>query len=575
MVDSSNLYETWQLVCSRIKGYDSVNPVQVDAFFGRLQPQAISDGFLIVTADTSFIKDQVERRFMGTIQQALKDLFGIDYLVEIEVDPAGAGQPAMMPPAQPPMPAPMQAGPAAPVAQPAPAQLIDAQVVATPGMAAGPAIPQTMQPAFPAHAPNNPGATNPIPPVAAQPAADDGQAGIGQPGQPRKNTIFPTTASEEAAFVEQVSPSARDASSHNSHAPVNDTALLASSLTFETFVVGNSNRLAYSMAVAVAEEPGKKNLNPLFIYGKSGLGKTHLLRAIQNYIVTTNPRMRVVYIDSAEFLSDYTSAVAAHDKNKDSYRNFQSRYLDADVLLIDDVQYFQGRPATVDIVFQLFNKLTDMGKQVVLSADRAPKSIDIDERYTSRFNSGSTADVQPPEVETKLGIIKGFIEEYKFSENAYDLYVPEDIQMYIAEISSSNVRELKSAVTKVISQITYFENPDISLPDVRVLLENHFSSGAMKRLDVAGIQREVERYYKVSHSDLVGKKRSRNIAYARQVAMYLCRQMLDIPYNDIGKRFDRDHSSVMYSVGQIEEKLTKSRDLQEELELIIKSIREN
>ena len=147
--------------------------------------------------------------------------------------------------------------------------------------------------------------------------------------------------------------------------------------------------------------------------------------------------------------------------------------------------------------------------------------------------------------------------------------------MYIAEISGSNVRELKSAVTKVISQITYFDNPDISLADVRPLLENHFSSGAMKRLDVGSIQHEVERYYKVSHADLVGKKRSRNIAYARQVAMYLCRQMLDIPYNDIGKKFDRDHSSVMYSVGQVEEKLTKSRDLQEELELIIKNIREN
>ena len=351
--------------------------------------------------------------------------------------------------------------------------------------------------------------------------------------------------------------------------------LLASSFTFETFVVGNSNRLAYSMAVAVAEEPGKKNLNPLFIYGRSGLGKTHLLRAIQNYIIATNPQMRVVYIDSSEFLSDYTAAVVAHDKNKDSYLNFQNRYLDADVLLIDDVQKFQGKSATVDIVFQLFNKLTDMGKQVVLAADRAPKTIDIDERYTSRFNSGGTCDIQPPEVETKLGIIKGFIEEYRSSENAYDFYVPEDIQMYIAEISSSNVRELKSAVTKVISQMTYFNNPDISLPDVRVLLENHFLSGATKRLDVASIQKEVERYYKISHADLVGKKRSRNIAYARQVAMYLCRQMLDIPYNDIGKRFDRDHSSVMYSVGQVEEKINKSRELQEEIELITKNIREN
>ena len=554
MVDSSNLYETWQLVCNQVKGYDSVNPVQVDAFFSRLQPQAISDGFLIVTADTAFIKSQVERRFMTTIQQALKDLFGIDYLVEIEVDPMGdAGMPVQM---------------AAPVAAPAP--MAPAPIPAQPfvaDLAQNQPVANEMQPAAaPAH---HSGTTQPIAPVQAQPAP------VEDAGETGGNVMFPVTAGEETEFVEQILPTPRGAETRRPRNAVNDTALLASALTFETFVVGNSNRLAYSMAVAVAEEPGKKNLNPLFIYGRSGLGKTHLLRAIQNYIIATNPQMRVVYIDSSEFLSDYTAAVVAHDKNKDSYLNFQNRYLDADVLLIDDVQKFQGKSATVDIVFQLFNKLTDMGKQVVLAADRAPKTIDIDERYTSRFNSGGTCDIQPPEVETKLGIIKGFIEEYRSSENAYGIDVPEDIQMYIAEISSSNVRELKSAVTKVISQITYFNNPDISLPDVRVLLENHFLSGANKRLDVASIQKEVERYYKISHADLVGKKRSRNIAYARQVAMYLCRQMLDIPYNDIGKRFDRDHSSVMYSVGQVEEKLTKSRELQEEIELIMKNIREN
>lgn len=563
MVDSSNIYETWRMVCAKIKEYDSVNSAQVDAFFGQLQPQAIADGFLIMTASSAFIKDQVERRFMGTIQQALKDLFGIEYLVEIEVDPTGAAGVGM---AATPMAAPMVPSPAPMAPAPVPAQPFSGTTVYG---AAPAATPTQVQAAI-----HHSGTTQPIPPIAAQPASQ-ADTMPDAAGETEENFIFPTTAGEETEFVEQVSLSPRAAGGRHTRTPVNDMALLASSLTFETFVVGNSNRLAYSMAVAVAEEPGKKNLNPLFIYGRSGLGKTHLLRAIQNYIIATNPQMRVVYIDSSEFLSDYTAAVVAHDKNKDSYLNFQNRYLDADVLLIDDVQKFQGKAATVDIVFQLFNKLTDAGKQVVLAADRAPKTIDIDERYTSRFNSGGTCDIQPPEVETKLGIIKGFIDEYRSSEKAYDLDVPEDIQMYIAEISSSNVRELKSAVTKVISQITYFNNPDISLPDVRVLLENHFLSGATKRLDVANIQKEVERYYKISHADLVGKKRSRNIAYARQVAMYLCRRMLDIPYNDIGKRFDRDHSSVMYSVGQVEEKLNTNRDLQEEIELIIKNIREN
>ncbi len=528
-MDPSNLYDTWQRVCTQVKSYEDVNPVQVDAFFGRLQPQAISDGFLIVTADTEFIKIQVEKRFLTAIQRALRDLFGIEYLVEIEVDPTAApvvAQPAPQTPIQQPVPAQPQAMPDQNPAQPF----------------------ERRDPA--PHADTAPGDASPST----------------RRDRPEERMVYRDTR--------DVADTPRREDRRERPRPSDDTGL-ASSLTFENFVIGDSNRLAYSMAVAVAEAPGKPNLNPLFIYGKSGLGKTHLLRAIQNYIIETNPSMHVVYIDSSEFLSDYTSAVAAHDKNKDSYLNFQKRYLDADVLLIDDVQYFQGKSATVDIVFQLFNKLTAQGKQVVLSADRAPKMIDIDERYKSRFNSGGTFDIQPPEVETKLGIIKGFIEEYKRAEDSYDFYVSEDIQMYIAEISSSNVRELKSAVTKVISQITYFNNPDITLADVKVLLENHFSSGMTRRLSVGAIQKEVEQFYKVSHADLVGSKRSRNIMYARQVAIYLCRQMLDIPYNDIGKKFNRDHSTVMYSVEKIEERLRESRELQEELEIIIKNIREN
>ena len=529
-MDANNPYETWQSVCDKVKSYDTVNPVQVDAFFARLQPQAASAGFLLITAETDFIKAQIEKRFSGLIDRALKDLTGTEYLVEIEVDPTQA---------------PMQqpAGPAAqtqPQTRPSAADQHPQPPAATAQSAAATSASHR------AFAPEQ-GATGPLPPI-----------------QPQSSTTLAAPA-PNAQMAQQ--PQAQQIAAGGDP--------LSSTLTFETFVIGDSNRLAYSMAVAVAEQPGKPNLNPLFIYGRSGLGKTHLLRAIQNYVIETNPSMRVVYIDSSEFLADYTSAVVEHDKNKNSYQNFQSRYLEADVLLIDDVQYFQGKSATVDIVFQLFNKLTAMGKQVVLSADRAPKQIDIDERYKSRFNSGGTFDIQPPEVETKLGIIKGFIEEYKRSENSYDLYVPEDIQMYIAEISSSNVRELKSAVTKVISQITYFNNPNITLSDVRVLLENHFSSGMMKRISVGAIQKEVEQFYRISHADLVGKKRSQDIAYPRHVAIYLCRQMLDIPFADIGKKFNRDHSTIMHSVEKMEKMLTEDRNLQEELEVLIKNIREN
>ncbi|WP_102380351.1 chromosomal replication initiator protein DnaA, partial [Raoultibacter timonensis] len=365
-----------------------------------------------------------------------------------------------------------------------------------------------------------------------------------------------------------------DRSPYATSADVDEMGKPTSSLTFENFVIGDSNRMAYSMAVAVAEMPGKAHLNPLFIYGKSGLGKTHLMRAIQNYIIETLPHLTTIYVDSAELLSDYMEASAAHDKEKSSYKNFKTRYEDADVLLIDDVQYLQGKKQTLDIVFQIFNKLTSQGKQVVLSADRAPKNIDIDERYKSRFNSGGTFDIQPPEIETKLGIVKSFVEEYKLNEGIHELSIPDDIQLYIAESSSSNIRELKSAVTKVIYQMTFFNQPDLSLDDVRHLLESHFSGGPSKRLTIADIQKEVENFYKISHAELIGKKRTRNIIYARQIGIYLCRQMLDLPFNDIGKQFNRDHSTVMYSVTNVEEKMKESRELREELEALKQLIRE-
>ena len=535
-MDPNNPYETWQAVIEKVKSYGTVNPAQVDAFLGRMQPQASSVGFLLATVDTDFIKGQIEKRFLSQIEQALRDLFETEYVVEIEVDPGSSAfmQQIATQNAQ-------QSAPYTPPAQPAAPQAAGAQA------GAAPIAPAYSEPAAPAAQPSHPqpqGAPQVPPAIAAQPSAP----------QP---------------------PAATSHLTGSQIARANGMDTGAAALTFENFIIGDSNRLAYSMAVSVAESPGKSTLNPLFIYGKSGLGKTHLLRAIQNYILETRPDMRVVYIDAQEFITEYSIAAIDHSKDKSSFQAFQSRYLDAAALLIDDVQYFQGKSATVNIVFQLFNRLTDAGKQVVLSAARSPKRIDIDERYKSRFNSGGTYDIQPPEVETKLGIIKSFIEEYKRSEGSWDLYVPEDIQMYIAEISSSNVRELKSAVTTVISQMTAFGNPDITLSDVKSLLENHFSAGALKKITVEAVQHEVEQYYQVSHADLIGTKRSRNIAYARHVAIYLCRQMIDIPYNDIGKRFNRDHSTIMSSVEKIEKKTKESRELQEELEIIIKNIREN
>lgn len=341
-----------------------------------------------------------------------------------------------------------------------------------------------------------------------------------------------------------------------------------SSLTFENFVIGNSNQMAYKMALAVAEAPGKKvGLNPLFIYGKSGLGKTHLLRAIENQILEAYPTFSVLYVDSSEFLDEYTEASAAHDKNKYSFNNFKKRYESADVLLIDDVQFFQGKKGTLDNMFQIFNKLTNKGKQVVLSADRAPKNIDIDERYRSRFQSGGTFDIQPPEIETKISIIKNYIEEYKASDPTTTFSITPEMQQYIAEVSSSNIRELKGAVTVVITSL--LSNPYMNMETLKQLLQKHFDNSNIKRLGISDIQEAVEKFFKVSHSDLIGKKRSQNIAYPRQIGIYLCREMLDdLPYKDIGEAFGRDHSTAVYACKNIAAKRKESRQTQEEIEAL-------
>ena len=512
-MESKQLENAWNEVCTQVKSYPGVDPSQVNAFFSRLAPQAMSEDFLMLTADTEFIRNWVKQHYLAHIERALQELHGVAFTVALEIDPSAAAPQAE-----------------SPAREAAPAQDARRAAAADPNPPARPAPARSEEP------------DESIPPKRLR-AMDD----LATPAEDR--------------YLAAADRVPLDASP-------------TSSLTFENFVIGDSNRMAYSMAVAVAEAPGRAHLNPLFIYGKSGLGKTHLLRAIQNYVKEAMPHLSTIYVDSAEFLTDYTNAAAGHDKEKSSYNNFKQRYEEADVLLIDDVQYLQGKKQTLDIVFQIFNSLTSRGHQIVLSADRAPKNIDIDERYKTRFNSGGTFDIQPPEIETKLSIIKSYLEEYRESEGDPSFSIPDSIQLYIAEISSSNIRELKSAVTKVIYQMTYFNRPDITEDDVRTLLENHFSGGPSKRLTILDVQKEVESFYKVSHSDLVGKKRSREIAYARQIAIYLCRQMLDLPYNDIGKKFNRDHTTVMYSVTNVEKKMQESRELREELETLSQIIRE-
>lgn len=517
--------QAWKEIWEKTKSYDNFDASQIDAFFSRLVPQAMSEGFLMLTAPTEFIKRWIESHYSEVISKALQDTYGMKFTIAIEVDPtqeesssdAGAGTSSST------------------ISNtPTPAPIPQNQSI----------IPGDTQNLGIAPTPNT--TQNVFTPVLPQVPASQ---------MIHSHPAIPTN------MVNPVSP-------EMNVSPDGSGLRFASGYSFEGFVVGSSNRMAYSMAVAVAESPGQPHLNPLFLYGKSGLGKTHLMRSIQNYVNKTYPQLKTVYVDTMELVNDYTDA--AISKNSQSYNTFRMRYESADVLLVDDVQGLQNKEGTLNMVFQILNKMVDRGKQVVLSADRAPKNIDIEERYKSRFNSGGTCDIQPPEMETKLGIIKNYIEECR-SVGGAPFDFPQEIQVYIAQNSSSNIRELKSAVTKIIFELRN-NNAHLSVQDVSRLLADHFTGGHMKKVTVADVQKVVEEYFNVTHAELIGKKRAANITYARQIAIYLCRTMIDIPHNTIGGEFNRDHSTIMYSVKSVEERLKDSQQLNEELEIIRQKI---
>lgn len=491
---NNSLNEKWAEVCDHVAGFDDVNKPEFSAFMDRVQPQAMSDGFLLATVENDFLKKRIEQNFLPAINRALEEIYGVPFVVSLEVDNS---------------------------------------VPSSPAASSQTSVVQAPQPAQQFHAP-----------ASEQSASSDQLANVLTEQPLPKAPASPAQGAMTGAFR---------------------------SLTFQNFVIGESNRMAYSMAVQVAESPGQSALNPLFIYGKSGLGKTHLMRAIQNYVNETQPELVTVYADSEEIVSKYTEASMTNEIDKSSYNNFKALYEVADVLLIDDIQFLQGKTGTLNIVFQILNKLMNQGKQIVLSADRAPKNIDIEERYNSRFMQGGTIDIQPPEIETKLAIVKSFINEYKLSQGDMGFSLPEDVQMYVAENSGSNIRELKGAINRLIFSRNA-DDHEITVPEAAAMLENHFSHGMSRNVTIEDVQKEVESYYKVKHSEMVGPSRAREIMFPRQVAMYLCRVLLDRPYEEVGKKFDRDHTTVMHSVKKIEKLLMNDRNVQEEIEILRKSI---
>jgi chromosomal replication initiator protein len=319
--------------------------------------------------------------------------------------------------------------------------------------------------------------------------------------------------------------------------------------TFDTFVIGSSNRFAHAAAVAVAEAPAKA-YNPLFVYGESGLGKTHLLHAIGHYARNLYPGVRVRYVNSEEFTNDFINSI-----RDDKAQNFQRRHRDVDILLIDDIQFLQGKVQTQEEFFHTFNTLHNANKQVVITSDLPPKQLaGFEERMRSRFEWGLLTDVQPPDLETRIAILrKKAIQE--------GMTAPDDVLEYIASRISTNIRELEGALIRVTA-FASLNRQLVDLPLAEIVLKDLISDEHGPEITAAVIIGQTASYFGLTIDDLCGQSRSRVLVNARQIAMYLCRELTDLSLPKIGQQFGgRDHTTVMHAERKIRMLMAERRSI--------------
>jgi chromosomal replication initiator protein len=333
--------------------------------------------------------------------------------------------------------------------------------------------------------------------------------------------------------------------------------------TFENFVIGDSNRFAQTAAVAVAEQPGKI-YNPLFIYGKSGLGKTHLMHAIGNYVEKHSDKT-VLYVTSEEFISDFIGINKKDDNNMDVIDQFKEKYRNIDVLMIDDIQFLGGATKTQQEFFHTFTTLYDSNKQIIISSDRSPDDLKLlEDRLLTRFRWGLTVNIYPPDFELRCKILKD-----KMSGHEVAKMVSEDVIEYIASNCENDVRHLEGAITRLYAYAAMMCPKEINLEFAVDALKDYLGKSIYITNDIQKIQKAVADYYKITVEDLKSKKRSANINYPRQVAMYLCRMTTEETIVKIGLEFgNRDHSTVLHSYEKIQDELKTNPELKETLEKI-------
>lgn len=486
------------------------------------------DGTLVLVVGSAFAKDIVEQA-RAPISAAITQVWGRPMPMEVTVDTSSEASRAPMHPVAP-EPVNLTTVTPAPASSPSPSVPPQPSGPSTASaVSAAPAAPMvpTYGEQLAEPSPYSASAPSPMP----QPQASASSAPSTMSGSLPGRSGIPGTYSPGGTGSQNPTGLLTPTAAH-------DVSQLNPRYTFDTYVTGSSNRFAHATALAVAEAPARA-YNPLFIYGGSGLGKTHLLHAIGHYAQTLNPGIRVKYVNSEVFVSDFIACVRDGNQDDGRMEGFKRRYREVDILLVDDIQFLQGKESTLEEFFHTFNSLHSSGKQVVLTSDQPPKALGgLDERLRSRFEWGLLADVQPPDLETRIAILsrKG---------TAEGLDLPFDVLEYIASRITTNIRELEGALIRVTAFASLNKQPvDQTLAEM--VLKDIISDPEGQEITTSLIMAQTADYFGITIDDLCSANRSRTMVSARHIAMYLCRELTDLSLPKIGREFGgRDHTTVM------------------------------
>jgi chromosomal replication initiator protein len=490
-VADSDLAEVWA------RSLDGLADLQIQphqrAWLKLTRPLGLVENTALIATPNEFVKEQLETRLRPLVTQALSQQLGRDIQLAVTVDPAP--------------------------------QLTAALPATADDLVTEPSVPRPTGPSEADHGPRRappPQDAVPISGLHEPTRQDQGNHGSMPPGP---------------------------GGAPGSVGPRLGGTRLNSKYTFETFVIGSSNRFAHAAAVAVAEAPAKA-YNPLFVYGDSGLGKTHLLHAIGHYAQTLYSGLRVRYVSSEEFTNDFINMI--RDGKQDGFRR---RYRDVDVLLVDDIQFLENKEGTQEEFFHTFNTLHNASKQIVISSDRAPKRlVTLEDRLRSRFEWGLLTDVQPPELETRIAILRRkAIQE--------GLNAPPEVLEYIASRISTNIRELEGALIRVTA-FASLNRQSVDLQLAEIVLKDLIPEAQGPQITTATIMGQTASYFGLSIEDLCGTSRSRVLVTARHIAMYLCRELTDLSLPKIGQQFGgRDHTTVINADRKIRSLMAERRSI--------------